>query len=82
MYCPRVKIIDHADPLFIVGADVLRAGRAPHVWDWRSIGAEPGAGGRGVQGYLMFSKGGSQENVPLICAPAAGKPREYKRPPA
>ena len=48
MYCPRVKIINHADPLFIVGADVLHAGRAPHVWDWRSIGAEPGTGGRGV----------------------------------
>ena len=31
---PCLKLVDHSEPLFLIGMDILHSERLPHVWDF------------------------------------------------
>ena len=31
---PCLKLVDHGEPLFLIGMDIVCGGRAPHVWNF------------------------------------------------
>ena len=41
MVLPEMKLCQSPEPLVILGADFLRAGRSQSDWDFREIGAKP-----------------------------------------
>jgi hypothetical protein len=70
------------NPLILIGADALRAGRPSSVWDFRHLGATKDQNTGKVVGHLDFELGGRHRRVPLRCAPAAGVTRRvYRQPP-
>ena len=65
-------MVEHGEPLLLIGADLLRGGRLLHSWNWQSIGACTEDVGK-VQGFMTFMKGregGEEEEVKLLNGPA------------
>ena len=59
VYLRKLKVIQHTEPLVLIGADMLSAG---HVgWSFCYIGVG--------QGLISFAKGWNTRTVPLLCAP-------------
>jgi hypothetical protein len=52
-----LKLVDHGEPLLLLGADVLRGGRPPQYWCFDSIGIRSVINGEG-HGYINFIKEG------------------------
>ena len=66
-----VRVVDHGAPLFLLGADVLRAGR---VGGWSLAGLRFHTTGEGeVAGSLEFEWGGRTSSAPLAHVPRAGE---------
>ena len=64
----EIKLIHHAEPLLLIGADVLCGGR--DGWTYRAMGV--GAAGRGM---IIFANGKRMVSLPLVNAPILGRPR-------
>ena len=64
----EMKLIHHAKPLLLIGADVLCGGRVG--WTYRAMGV--GAGGKGM---IIFTNGKCTVSLPLVNAPVLGRPR-------
>ena len=65
-------MVEHGEPLLLIGADLLQGGRPLHSWNWLSISARTEDVGK-VQGFMTFvkgSEGGEEEEVKLLNAPA------------
>ena len=70
-----MKLIHHAEPLLLIGADVLCGGRIG--WTYRAMGV--GTGGKGM---IIFANGKRTVLLPLVNAPVLGRPRFVSPPPA
>lgn len=53
-----IKVVDHGEPLLLLGADVLRGGRPGHYWCFESIGMREVATPK-PRGFMTFVKQGS-----------------------
>ena len=62
VYFRELKVIQHTEPLVLIGADVLNAGHAG--WSFRYIGV-----GLDGQGLISFAKGRKTRTLPLLRAP-------------
>ena len=69
-----MKLIHHAEPLLLIGADVLCGGRIG--WTYRAMGV--GAGGKGM---IIFANGKRTVSLPLVNAPVLGRPWFVSPPP-
>ena len=63
-----MKLIHHAEPLLLIGADVLCGGRIG--WTYRAMGV--GAGGKGI---IIFANGKRTVSLPLVTTPVFGRPQ-------
>ena len=70
-----MKLIHHAEPLLLIGADVLCGGQIG--WTYRAMGV--GAGGKGM---IIFTNGKRTVSLPLVNAPMLGRLRFVLPPPA
>lgn len=64
-----LKIVEHGEPLLLLGADVLRGGRPKHQWNFKSVGAHTLDVGK-CQGFLTFTKHDVDVEIPILNAPA------------
>ena len=71
----ELKLIHHAEPLLLIGADVLCGGRAG--WTYRAMGV--GSAGKGM---IIFANGKRTVSLPLVNAPMLGHPRYVSPAPA
>ena len=62
VYLRELKVIQHTEPLVLIGADMLSAGLAG--WSFRYIGV-----GLDGQGLISFVKGRKTRTPPLLRAP-------------
>lgn len=68
---PFVRVIQHNHPLFLLGADVMRAGSVMGQWHFTGIKAVAKVGG--VDTYLTFQQpGGPEARALLVSAPFLG----------
>ena len=63
-----LKVVDHGDPLLLLGADLMRAGRPSYYWRFDCIGIGEMEGGKHT-GYINFRKDGKVETVKLLNVP-------------
>ena len=70
-----MKLIHHAEPLLLIGVDVLCGEQIG--WTYRAMGV--GAGGKGM---IIFANGKCTVSLPLVNAPVLGRPRFVLPPPA
>ena len=76
VYIRELKVIEHAEPLVLVGANVLCAGHPG--WTFRSLGIDWDG-----QGIISFSRGKRMRTLPLVSAPHLanlGHPVEQQLP--
>ena len=77
LYIRELKVIQHSEPIMLIGVDVLCSGHLG--WDFRGIG--PGHDGRG---FISFACGRKNRTVPLLRAPHMmnlGQPAAQLLPP-
>ncbi len=75
---PKIPLISHGRPIFILGADVLRHQGGQLGWIFHSMGPGKLRDQRCTQGWMKFTKGTKVKDVPLISAPVKGQ--TYVRP--
>ena len=68
-----MKLIHYAEPLLLIGVDVLSGGQIG--WTYRAMGF--GAGGKGM---IIFANGKCTVSLPLINVPVLGRPRFVSPP--
>ena len=71
-----IRVVEHASPLFLLGADIMRGGRAVG-WNFAGIRATT-VGPAQVQGSLEFQEMDREErsrSAPLVYCPAVGTER-------
>ena len=64
-----IKVVEHGEPVLILGSDLLRGGRPLSSWNFTAVGAHTREVGK-VEGFLRFSKLGAEVEVPLLNASA------------
>ena len=69
-----MKVIHHAEPLLLIGVDMLCGGQIG--WTYRAMGV--GAEGKGM---IIFANGKCTVSLPLVNAPMLGRLRFVLPPP-
>ena len=65
-----IKVVEHGEPVLILGSDILRGGRPLAAWNFsgfRVLAKEVGK----VEGSIYFTKAGKETECPLLNAPAS-----------
>lgn len=70
----NVRVLEHPQPLFLLGADILRGGRMHPEWNFSGLTQKTVAGGN-VEGELRFERRGSEVACPLTFCPSMGNRR-------
>ena len=70
-----MKLIHHAEPLLLIGVDVLCGGQIG--WTYRAMGV-----GAEDKGMIIFTNGKRTVSLPLVNVPVLGRPRFVSPPPA
>ena len=64
-----IKVVEHGEPVLILGSDLLRGGRPLSSWNFECVGCHTREVGK-VEGFLKFVKSGTGVEVPILNAPA------------
>ena len=64
-----IKVVEHGEPVLILGSDLLRGGRPLSSWNFECVGCHTREVGK-VEGFLRFVKSGTGVEVPILNAPA------------
>ena len=64
-----IKVIEHGEPVLILGSDILRGGRPLAAWNFSGFRVLTKEVGK-VEGTICFSKAGKETECPLLNTPA------------
>lgn len=65
-----IKVIEHGEPVLILGLDILRGGHPLVAWNFSGFRALMKEVVK-VEGAICFSKAGKESEFPLLNAPAS-----------
>ena len=64
-----IKVVEHGEPVLILGSDILRGGRPLAAWNFSGFKVLTKEVGK-VEGSICFTKAGKETECPLLNAPA------------